>query len=54
MKFLLPIAQELKISCQLGAREGCELVSAIAENTQNSEERNETEEKSTDNFPQGF
>lgn len=53
-KFLLPIAQELKISCQLGAREGCELVSAIAGNIQKPEERKETEEKSIDNFPQGF
>lgn len=52
--FLLPIAQELKISCQLGAHEGCELTGAIAENTQNPEERKETEKKSTDNFPQGF
>lgn len=53
-KFLLPIAQEMKISCQLGAHEGCELVSAIAGSIQKPEERKETEEKSIDNFPQGF
>lgn len=40
--FLLPIAQELTISCQLGAHEGCELVGAIAGNLQNPEERKET------------
>lgn len=52
--FLLPIAQELKISYQLGAHEGCELIAAIAKNIQNPEERKETDEKATDNFPQGF
>lgn len=52
--FLLPIAQELKISCQLGAHEGCELVGAIAGSIQNPEERKGTEENSTDNFHQGF
>lgn len=52
--FLLPISQELRISCQLGAHEGYELAGAIAKNIQNPEERKETEEKSTDNFPQGF
>lgn len=51
---MLPIAQELKISCQLGAHEGCELVGATAGNVQNPEERKETEEKSTDSFPQSF
>lgn len=51
---VLPIAQELKISCQLGALEGCEPLGVTAGNIQNPEERKDTEEKSTDSFPQGF
>lgn len=51
---VLPIAQELKISCQLRALEGCEPLGATAGNIQNPEERKDTEEKSTDSFPQGF